>query len=59
MFQKNLFFERVSLCLGFFVTFFEKKVTPKNFTTGKVFGLHRALDGRECYVRTNTSVKSF
>ena len=28
----------------FFVTFFEKKVTPKNFTTGKVFGLHRALD---------------
>jgi hypothetical protein len=28
----------------FFVTFFEKKVTPKNFTAGKVFGLHSALD---------------
>ena len=28
----------------FFVTFFEKKVTPKNFTAGKVFGLHRTLD---------------
>ena len=29
----------------FFVTFFEKKVTPKNFTAGKVFGLHSALGG--------------
>ena len=31
--------------LGVFVTFFEKKVTPKNFTDGKVFGLHSTLDG--------------
>ena len=25
------------VCNSFFVTFFEKKVTPKNFTVGKVF----------------------
>ena len=30
--------------LGIFVTFFEKKVTPKNFTACKVFGLHPALE---------------
>ena len=45
--------------LNVFVTFFEKKVTPKNFTTGKVFGLHSALDRCAHLVRTNTSVKVF
>ena len=43
----------------FFVTFFEKKVTPKNFTVGKVFGLHSAFDGYAHYVRTNQSRKVF
>ena len=45
--------------LNVFVTFFEKKVTPKNFTTGKVFGLHSALDRCAHLVRTNTSAKVF
>ena len=57
--KKKLSFKKASFCyiflelLFFFVTFFEKKVAPKNFQR-EVFSAHSGLDRN---VSTNQSVK--